>query len=455
MNSILNILIDIASTPAILVALIAVLGLGLQKKPISDVVRGGIKTFVGFLVVTAGAGVIEGSLAPFGEMFQHAFNMQGVVPNNEAIVALALTKYGTYTALIMLAGMAFNILIARITKFKYIYLTGHATLYMACMIAVIMSVTKMSAVPLVLVGGLALGLANTIFPAIAQPFTKQITKNDSVALGHTGNFGYALSGFIGKYVGNKEKSTEDINFPKGLSFLRDSTVSITLTMGIVYTIVALFAGNEFIAENLSNGTNYIIYALQQAGMFAAGVFVILAGGRLILAEIVPAFKGISEKLVPNSIPALDCPIVFPYAPNAVLIGFLTSFVGGIVSLFIMIATGTTVIIPGVVPHFFCGATAGVFGNATGGVRGAVVGSFIHGVIISFMPILLMPVMGDLGFQGSTFSDTDYGVTGIFLGKLADMGGQIAVVAGVLAVLALLIGLTVFGKKKTTETKEAA
>ncbi|WP_430602280.1 PTS system, ascorbate-specific IIC component [Enterococcus sp. DIV0724b] len=455
MNSVLNILIDIASTPAILVALIAVLGLGLQKKPISDVVRGGIKTFVGFLVVTAGAGVIEGSLAPFGEMFQHAFNMQGVVPNNEAIVALALTKYGTYTALIMLAGMAFNILIARITKFKYIYLTGHATLYMACMIAVIMSVTQMSAVPLVLVGGLALGLANTIFPAIAQPFTKQITKNDSVALGHTGNFGYALSGFIGKYVGNKEKSTEDINFPKGLSFLRDSTVSITLTMGIVYTIVALFAGNEFISENLSNGTNYIIYALQQAGMFAAGVFVILAGVRLILAEIVPAFKGISEKLVPNSIPALDCPIVFPYAPNAVLIGFLTSFVGGIVSLFIMIATGTTVIIPGVVPHFFCGATAGVFGNATGGVRGAVVGSFIHGVIISFMPILLMPVMGDLGFQGSTFSDTDYGVTGIFLGKLADMGGQIAVVAGVLAVLALLIGLTVFGKKKTTETKEAA
>ncbi len=226
-------------------------------------------------------------------------------------------------------------------------------------------------------------------------------------------------------------------------------------MGIVYTIVALFAGNDFISEHLSNGTNYIIYALQQAGMFAAGVFVILAGVRLILAEIVPAFKGISEKLVPNSIPALDCPIVFPYAPNAVLIGFLTSFVGGIVSLFIMIATGTTVIIPGVVPHFFCGATAGVFGNATGGVRGAVVGSFIHGVIISFMPILLMPVMGDLGFQGSTFSDTDYGVTGIFLGKLADTGGQIAVVAGILAVLALLIGLTIFGKKKITETKEAA
>ena len=322
MNSILDLLIDIASTPAILVALIAVLGNMLQKKDVATTVKGGIKTFVGFLVVTAGAGVIESSLAPFGEMFQVAFNMQGVVPNNEAIVALALTTYGTYTALIMLAGMAFNILIARITRYKYIYLTGHATLYMACMIAVILSVTGMSTFSLVLFGGLALlGICNTIFPAIAQPFTRQITKNDSVALGHTGNFGYALSGLIGKYVGNKEKSTEDINFPKGLAFLRDSTVSITITMAIVYVIVALFAGSDYITTTLSDGTNYIIYALQQAGSFAAGVFVILAGVRLILAEIVPAFKGISEKLVPNSIPALDCPIVFPYAPNAVLIGF--------------------------------------------------------------------------------------------------------------------------------------
>lgn len=447
MNGLLSILIDIASTPAILVALISILGNILQKKDTAAIVKGGIKTFVGFLVVTAGAGVVENALAPFGEMFQAAFHMQGVVPNNEAIVALALSKYGTYTALIMLTGMAFNILIARITRFKYIYLTGHATLYMACMIAVILSVTGMGTIPLIVFGGLALGLANTIFPAIAQPFTRQITKNDTVALGHTGDFGYALSGLIGKYVGNKEKSTEDINFPKGLSFLRDSTVSITITMSVVYVIVAVFAGNSYVSDNLSNGTNYMIYSLQQAGSFAAGVFIILAGVRLILAEIVPAFKGISEKLVPNAIPALDCPVVFPYAPNAVLIGFLTSFLGGIVSLVIMVLAGTTVIIPGVVPHFFCGATAGVYGNATGGLRGALAGSFIHGILISFIPILLMPVMGDLGFQGSTFSDTDYGVTGIFLGNLANYGGQLLVIVGILAVLMVLIGLTIMDKNK--------
>ncbi|WP_019724733.1 PTS transporter subunit IIC, partial [Enterococcus mundtii] len=51
MNSILDLLIDIASTPAILVALIAVLGNMLQKKDVATTVKGGIKTFVGFLVV--------------------------------------------------------------------------------------------------------------------------------------------------------------------------------------------------------------------------------------------------------------------------------------------------------------------------------------------------------------------------------------------------------------------
>jgi PTS system ascorbate-specific IIC component len=145
MKDVLDVLIDIASTPAILVAFIAVVGLLLQKKGIADIIRGGIKTFVGFLIVTAGANFVVSSLKPFGIMFQKAFHVTGVVPNNEAIVAVALEKFGTYTALIMLAGMLFNILFARITRYKYIYLTGHATLYMACMI--VLDTIKAQGVP--------------------------------------------------------------------------------------------------------------------------------------------------------------------------------------------------------------------------------------------------------------------------------------------------------------------
>ncbi|HEL0589385.1 TPA: PTS ascorbate transporter subunit IIC [Streptococcus equi subsp. zooepidemicus] len=443
-------LLDIVSTPAILVALIAIVGLLLQKKPAPDIVKGGIKTFVGFLVVSGGAGIVQGSLNPFGTMFEHAFHLSGVVPNNEAIVAVALTTYGSATALIMFTGMIFNILIARFTRFKYIFLTGHHTLYMACMIAVIMSVAGFTSVSLIVFGGLALGIIMSVSPALVQRYMIQLTGNDKVALGHFSSLGYWLSGFMGGLVGDKTKSTEDIDFPKSLAFLRDSTVSITLSMAIIYLIVAIFAGPTWISKELSSGTHGLVFALQLAGQFAAGVFVILAGVRLILGEIVPAFKGISEKLVPHSKPALDCPIVYPYAPNAVLIGFVSSFVGGLVSMAVMIASGTTVILPGVVPHFFCGATAGVIGNASGGVRGATVGAFLQGVLISYLPIFLMPVLGGLGFEGSTFSDADFGLSGILLGTLNSIGGVTAIVIGIFVVLAILVGLSVVGKSAAKE-----
>ena len=443
-------ILDIVSTPAILVALIAIIGLVLQKKTLPDIMKGGIKTFVGFLVVSGGAGIILNSLNPFGKMFEQAFNLSGVVPNNEAIVAVALTQYGSSTAMIMFAGMVFNILIARFTKFKYIFLTGHHTLYMACMIAVILTVAGFTNVPLILLGGLALGLIMSISPAFVQKYMVLLTGNDKVSLGHFSALGYWLSGFVGGLVGDRSKSTEDIHFPKSLAFLRDSTVSITISMTIIYVIVALFAGSTYIETELSSGTSSLVYALQLAGQFAAGVFVILAGVRLILGEIVPAFKGISERLVPNSKPALDCPIVYPYAPNAVLIGFISSFVGGLVSMVIMIFTGSVVILPGVVPHFFCGATAGVIGNASGGVRGATIGAFFQGVLISFLPVFLMPVLGGLGFEGSTFSDADFGLSGIILGMLNKFGSQTGIIIGLLAIL---VGIVAFSFVKKTETKE--
>lgn len=147
---------------------------------------------------------------------------------------------------------------------------------------------------------------------------------------------------------------------------------------------------------------------------------------------------------------MDCPIVYPYAPNAVLIGFISSFVGGLVSMIVMIVTGTTVILPGVVPHFFCGATAGVIGNASGGVRGATIGAFVQGILISFLPIFLMPVLGGLGFKGSTFSDADFGLTGIILGALNHVGGAIAIVIGIVVILIGLFGISFVGKSTHKE-----
>lgn len=53
-------------------------------------VKGTIKTILGFIVLGGGATVLVGSLNPLGGMFEHAFTIQGIIPNNEAIVSIAL-----------------------------------------------------------------------------------------------------------------------------------------------------------------------------------------------------------------------------------------------------------------------------------------------------------------------------------------------------------------------------
>lgn len=405
---------DILGTPSILVGLFALIGLLLQRKSSADVVSGTLKTVMGFIIIGAGAAVLIGALDIFSKMFDHAFNVQGVIPNNEAIVAAAQSDFGTSTALIMVFGMVVNVLLARFTPFKYIFLTGHHTLFMACLLAVTLSVGGLSGFPLILVGSILLGVCMVLFPALLQPYVRKITGSDDFAIGHFGTIGYFVSATVGKWFGNTEKTTEQIKVPKSLGFLRDTSVAVSLTMTMFFVIVALFAGQNYIETELSGGSNFIVFSFIQAITFAAGVYIILAGVRMLIAEIVPAFKGIADKVAPNTKPALDCPTIFPFAPNAVIIGFLFSFLAGLLSMFLLPALGLKVIVPGLVPHFFTGAAAGVFGNATGGRRGAMLGSFANGLIISFLPAILLVFLGDVGFEGTTFGDSDFGVVGLLI-----------------------------------------
>lgn len=415
---------DILGTPAILVGLFALVGLLIQKKSASTVLSGTLKTIMGFVILGAGAAVLIGSLTHFSKMFDHAFQVQGVIPNNEAIVAVAQTTFGTSTALIMVFGMVMNLLLARFTPLKYIFLTGHHTLFMACLIAASLSVGGMSGAPLIIFGSILLGLCMVIFPAILQPTVRQITGNNDFAVGHFGSIGYYVSAKIGQLFGNKAKSTEAIAVPKSLGFLRDTSVAISLTMSLFFIVVALFAGRSYIEAQLSGGSNFIVFALIQAITFAAGVYIILAGVRMLIAEIIPAFKGIADKLVPNAKPALDCPTIFPFAPNAVIIGFLFSFLAGLLSMFALPLIGLKVIVPGLVPHFFTGAAAGVFGNATGGRIGSMAGAFANGIIISFIPAILLIFMGDIGYEGTTFGDSDFGIVGIIIINILKLFGAV-------------------------------
>lgn len=426
MLGILQFIQQVLSTPAIFVGLIALLGLLLQRRDAQTCIKGTIKTILGFIVLNAGADVVQASIIPFGNLFQTAFHVEGVVPNNEAITSLALNSFAVQTASIFALGMCANIVLARFSKLKYIFLTGHHALYMSCLISIIMSVSGLTGAKMIIAGSLLMGLLMSVFPAIMQPTIEAVTGDDSLALGHFGSGCYWLSAQIGKLFGRNDDTTttEDINFPTTLSFLRENTISIALAMFLCYIVVAgaaVFTAPAEAAEILG-ADNWVLFSIIKSITFSAGIYIVLSGVRMLINEIVPAFKGISEKLVPNARPALDCPIVFPFAPNAVLIGFFCSFVGGIIALAILALMGNAglavaIVLPGAVLHFFCGATAGVCGNARGGLKGCIAGAFVHGLVATFLIAGMYPVLSSMGFANTTYSDTDFTLVGIVFGNL--------------------------------------
>jgi PTS system ascorbate-specific IIC component len=208
-------------------------------------------------------------------------------------------------------------------------------------------------------------------------------------------------------------------------------------MVVFYLISAIAAGPEYVSE-ISGGQSPFVYAILCGLNFAVGVTIVYSGVRMILGDLIPAFQGIAKKVIPDAVPAVDCAVFFTYAPTAVILGFICSFIGGIVGMFILGVVGGVLIIPGLVPHFFDGATAGIYGNSTGGKRGAVIGSFVNGLIITFTPALLLKMLGTLGFQNTTFGDTDFCILGITIGGLGHYFGSIGIAALIIIILAALI-----------------
>jgi PTS system ascorbate-specific IIC component len=235
--------------------------------------------------------------------------------------------------------------------------------------------------------GIVLGLYWTFQPAVMNKYMKGVTGSDDLAYGHTSSIGCWLAAVLGKYVGKPEQSAEDIELPESLEIFKDTVISLSLVLGIFTIVVSLIAGPQ-IVEQYSGTTNYVIYALIQGFTFGAGISIMLYGVRLIIGELVPAFRGVSKVLVPGAKPALDCPIVFSYAPTAVMIGFLSSFVGFVISMLIIGSAGWGVVIPQMITIFFPGAAAGVFGNSTGGWKGAILGGLMMGILLAFGQLIV-------------------------------------------------------------------
>ncbi|MCI2779483.1 PTS ascorbate transporter subunit IIC [Clostridium perfringens] len=409
MKEILDFCVSFFRNPALFMGLVVAIGLILQRKPIDAILKGIFKGIIGMVILLKGVDIVVSSITPLANAFSGLFNTQSNSTLGDFNVFLG--QYGSYVGLILLCGFVINIIIARYTRFKTIYLTGNILFWYPMLFLAVGIENNISGLKLFIFTLIMYILVITIFPYILRKHVKYVTGNDSFTIGHTASIYCLLGSYIGKLVGQKDKNIENLNIPKSLSFFRDTNITAAIVMFIVYIIVGLFIGKES-RLTIYGSEPLITYSLIQGITFAAGMIILLTGVRMILGEIIPSFKGIADKLAKGSIPALDIPMIFPYGPNALLIGFIIALITSIGTLFLLGASGvlTFALIPLVVACYFDVAPGAIFANARGGWPAAIITSALGGIILMVLAaISLNLVSGTVGNFIQTYGGNEFSI----------------------------------------------
>jgi len=366
---------NIFQNPPVLLGLIAAIGLILQRKGVADIIKGSLLTAFGMVILTTGVNMLVGVILPVNSAFQ---GLTGASAGDSLNADSFTSSFGSEVGMAMLFGLILHVLIARFTPIKTIFLTGHMIWWFPFIFVAAAVEGGLGRWGSIATGAVAAALYWSLMPWALRKYVFKVIGDESFTLGHPTGFLSLISGFVASKVGNPKRSTEDLNLPKGLSFFRE----ISITGGIVLFIVFIVVG-LLIPNSVSKDSNLATVSITNALNFGAGLIILLSGVRLLISQIVPAFKGISEKVVPNALPAFDCPVIFSYRPNAVLIGFLTAMVTS--TVLVLLCNGLNVfhviLIPLVITSFFECGTAAVIGEGQGGLRGSIIGTAVAAVFM--------------------------------------------------------------------------
>ncbi|MGM0291816.1 MULTISPECIES: PTS ascorbate transporter subunit IIC [Enterococcus] len=398
----------ILKNPPVLLALIAMIGLIIQRKSFSEIIKGSLTAAFGMVALTAGVNMLVGTIAPINTAVQTQLGVQVT----EGLSDVTFTaEYGGTVGLAMFLGLIIHLLIARFTPVKTIFLTGHMLWWFPFVFVAAGVEAGLTGTLLIGISALLSACYWSFMPWIMRKYVWDATGDDSFLIGHPTGILSLISGFVAKRVGNKEKSTEDINVPENLSFFREISITGALVMFLMNVVVGIIA-----PVLIPEGGNLVMFAIEAGLNFGAGLLIMLYGVRLLINQIIPAFQGIAEKVVPGAKPAFDVPILFNYRPNAVIIGFIVAMITS--TILVVLANSFqlfgVLIVPLVITSFFeCGGAA-VIGEGQGGFRGAVLGTIAASVAMVAL----------VGFSAMIFSTTIQSWILIFGGNDLSLWGMI-------------------------------
>ena len=415
--------VNVLQQPAFMIGLIVMIGYILLKKPWYDVLAGVIKAIVGYLILTVGSSGLVSNFRPVLVGLKDRFDIDAMVIDpyfgQNAVTAGVEEVFGKgfgNVMILLLIAFIVNILLVRfrkVTKLRALFTTGHvqvqqaATAYwlilFACPFLINNNISLLVVMALVLGAYWAVGSNLTIRPC------QELTDGAGFCLAHQQMFGVALNTWMAeKFFGKKEdgkeiKKIDDIELPGFMSIFNENMVCTSILMILFFGSILCILGRGYLTEQgfLKKGASMVFYVIQTCLNFSVYLAILQLGVRTFVTELTASFQGIADKLLPGSLPGVDCAVVFGFgSANAVPLGFLAGFAGQILAIVALIVLQSPVlVICGFVPVFFDNATIAVFANEKGGIKAALILPFLSGICQVFGSALIAGWVGMAAYGG--------------------------------------------------------
>lgn len=398
LNSLFSFLTNNILTRAeLFVGIIVLLGYILQKKKWYETIGGFFKAVVGYLILMVGANGLVTTFRPILTGLNEKFQLNAVVIDpyfglnaaNEALESIGSSAAWAMTSLLI--AFIWNIILLifrKWTKLRTLLLTGHIMVQQATTVTWIVFLF----IPYArnIWGAILVGMLVGTYQAVSSNLTVEPCMNltdgkAKIAIGHQQMFAVWVADKTAHLFGKKEDSVENMKLPGFLKIFNDSLVATCILMVIFFGAIMALLGEDFLRQidsSFDPDTAFPIYVLIQSLYFTVYLQVLNMGVKLFVGELTQSFKGISDKLLPGAIPAVDCAVAFGYAPgNTVTIGFLCGMIGEVIAILgLLVFHSPVIIIMGFTTVFFDNATIALFANKRGGVKAAMIIPFICGVI---------------------------------------------------------------------------
>lgn len=437
-----------------MVGFLTLLGYCLMGKKWYDTLSGTLKAIIGMLILNAGSSGLTTTFRPILAGLRDRFNLTACVIDpyygQNAVTAGVEEVFGkgfSQAMTLLLIAFIVNILLVRfnkITKCRALFTTGHvqvqqaATAYWLIMFA--MPALLTNDVALMVVMAVILGAYWAVGANLTIKPMQELSEGAGFAIAHQQMFGIRLGYFLADKLFARGKKKEDIKkvgdleMPGFFSIFNENMVCTAILMTIFFGTIMAIIGKPYFVENayIEETTNFVWYCFDTSLNFAVYLAILQLGVRTFVTELTASFQGIADKILPSSIPGVDCAVCFGFGDsNAVTFGFLAGLVGQIIAILILIFAGSpTIIICGFVPVFFDNATIGLVANEKGGIKACLVIPFISGLIQVFGAALIAGWVGLAtygGYLGMFDWDTVWPIFTVIMKYLGYVGVAVVVI----------------------------